>query len=156
MVRKRILVEVGGFPEGIQRGEDLHTWARIALRYRVAWSPVEGAVYHLSADNRACASFPVSADIVLAAPIQAFLESGEEPVSARCEIEEYLVLCRLRLALHCSLLGQRTSALRLLEKTRGTKRFRTRRFYYGRSLAASVPSKIPADGEGSDPRRPVR
>jgi glycosyltransferase involved in cell wall biosynthesis len=140
MVPKRILNEVGGFPPGIQRGEDLHTWARIALRYPVAWSPVEGAVYHLSSDNQACASFPVSADVVVAEPIEEFLESGAELVSPRLEIEEYLALWRLRLALNLLLQGQRSLALHQLRKTQSTNRFQRRRFYI--RLLAWLPSSV--------------
>ena len=52
MVPKRVFDEIGGFPVGVRTGEDLDMWARIALQHRVAWSPRESAVYHLSSDNR--------------------------------------------------------------------------------------------------------
>ena len=129
MIPKKILLEVGGFPVGVRLGGDLHTWVRIALRHRVAWSPVDGAVYHLSADNRACRSFPVSDDIVFAEPIEAFLASGRQPVAPPRSVEEYLVSWRLQLALNCCLEGKRSWALSLLDKTQGTTFFRRRRLF---------------------------
>jgi glycosyltransferase involved in cell wall biosynthesis len=37
-VTKRAISSVGGFPVGISSGEDLLTWARLALRYSIAYS----------------------------------------------------------------------------------------------------------------------
>ena len=48
-VRKEALKDVGGFPTGIGIGEDLVTWARLAARYRVAYSTKSSAVFHLRA-----------------------------------------------------------------------------------------------------------
>jgi len=50
---RRILDELGGFPEGVALGEDFDVWIRIALRYPVAFSPVAPVVYHREAQNRA-------------------------------------------------------------------------------------------------------
>lgn len=36
-IRKDALLSVGGFPEGIKAGEDLLTWAKLAVRYRIAY-----------------------------------------------------------------------------------------------------------------------
>lgn len=38
MVRKQALQAVGGFPLGIRSGEDLLTWARLAVKYKIAFS----------------------------------------------------------------------------------------------------------------------
>lgn len=129
MVPKRVMEEVGGFPANLRRGEDLQTWAQIALRYRVAWSPACGAVYHLAADNRACLMFPVNLDpkFVFVAPIEEFLESGRETVSPRHNVEEYCITVRLNYAKSCYLAGRRSWALSNLDKTRNTKRFGKRR-----------------------------
>ena len=37
-VKKEALLTVGGFPQGVKSGEDLLTWARLAVRYRIAYS----------------------------------------------------------------------------------------------------------------------
>ncbi len=38
VVSRRALSRVGGFPEGVTAGEDLLTWARLAVNYRIAYS----------------------------------------------------------------------------------------------------------------------
>ena len=129
MIPKRVLDEVGGFPVGVRMGGDLHTWVRIALRYRVAWSPFDGAVYHLSADNRACSLGMIAPDIVFAPVIEEFLQSVQQPVVPRRSVEEYLVSWRLQLALNCCLQGKRSWALSMLHKTRSTTFFRSRRIF---------------------------
>lgn len=47
MVKKSALQSIGGFPQGIKSGEDLLTWARLACRYKIAYSTKIGAVYNL-------------------------------------------------------------------------------------------------------------
>lgn len=53
LCRKRLLQDVGGFPEGVRLGEDFDTWVRLALRGPVAFSPSAPVLYHKDADNRA-------------------------------------------------------------------------------------------------------
>lgn len=36
--RKNALLDIGGFPVGVKSGEDLLTWARIAARFKIAYS----------------------------------------------------------------------------------------------------------------------
>lgn len=45
MVRKEAIQAIGGFPVGIKSGEDLLTWARLACRYKIAYSTKPLAVY---------------------------------------------------------------------------------------------------------------
>jgi len=44
-VTKRAITSVGGFPVGVSSGEDLLTWARLALRYSIAYSAGPGSRY---------------------------------------------------------------------------------------------------------------
>ena len=46
-VRKGALLEVGGFPVGVTSGEDLLTWARLAVRHPVAYSMRVQATFYL-------------------------------------------------------------------------------------------------------------
>jgi len=46
-VRKSALQSVGGFPEGIAIGEDLLTWARLAIDHQIAFSKRQCAVFRL-------------------------------------------------------------------------------------------------------------
>lgn len=47
MVRKSAILNVGGFPLGIRSGEDLLTWARLAVRHRIAYSKNVCATYNV-------------------------------------------------------------------------------------------------------------
>lgn len=47
MVRKAALDSVGGFPVGVCSGEDLLTWARLIVKYKVAFSMKSCAIYNL-------------------------------------------------------------------------------------------------------------
>ena len=38
MSRKNVIESIGGFPEGIRSGEDLITWAKLAIKYKIAFS----------------------------------------------------------------------------------------------------------------------
>jgi len=127
MIPRAVFTKAGCFPVGVRWGGDLHTWARIALRYRVAWSPLECAIYHLSADNRACKLVGPTTDTAAAPAIEAFLRSGDEPISSRSMVEEYLVSRRLPIVLDCHLNGKKRWARRLLKKTHGTQMFRSKR-----------------------------
>lgn len=45
--RKVTLVEIGGFPVGIKAGEDLITWAKLALAGEVAFSSKASSIYYI-------------------------------------------------------------------------------------------------------------
>lgn len=125
---KHVLSRVGGFPAGIGHGEDLCTWAQIALHYRVAWSPVDGAVYHLSAENRACDRVSINLDFPGASEIEAASAVRQPKDSCIGMATEYLALWRLRIAWRCYLGGNSRAARSLLQKTRHTALFKRKRF----------------------------
>lgn len=45
IVRKTAIQEIGGFPVGIKSGEDLLTWAKLAVKYKIAYSTASLAVF---------------------------------------------------------------------------------------------------------------
>ncbi|WP_284155335.1 glycosyltransferase family 2 protein [Sulfuricystis multivorans] len=51
-VKRSCAMEMGGFPVGIKRGEDIILWCKLALRYPVAHSEIPTAVYNQQAMNR--------------------------------------------------------------------------------------------------------
>ncbi len=128
LIPRSVLKEVGMFPEGLSRGEDLHTWARIALKYRVAWSPQACAIYHLSADNRLCSSASTATDVPVAPVIEEFLRSGSRsPVANPEAMKEYIVRRRLQIVLSRHLQNRTALSRNLLEKTRDTRIFQKQR-----------------------------
>jgi glycosyltransferase involved in cell wall biosynthesis len=48
VVRKEAMIAIGGFPAGINSGEDLITWAKLALNYQIAYSTNANAVFYLN------------------------------------------------------------------------------------------------------------
>ena len=47
MMKRETILSVGGFPEHIAQGEDLLTWAKIALITAVAYCPLSLSVFHV-------------------------------------------------------------------------------------------------------------
>jgi glycosyltransferase involved in cell wall biosynthesis len=45
-VTKTAITSIGGFPVGITSGEDLLTWSRLAIRYKIAYSSFPKAVFY--------------------------------------------------------------------------------------------------------------
>jgi len=54
VIPKYVFKNVGYFPMGIKRGEDLDMWRRIALKYNIAYYNHSCATYYCDSDNRAC------------------------------------------------------------------------------------------------------
>lgn len=52
MVTRRAIDGVGGFPVGVTSGEDLLTWARLAVDYRIAYSTHTCATFYISGIDR--------------------------------------------------------------------------------------------------------
>lgn len=50
MVKKEVIQAIGGFPVGITHGEDLLTWANLAIRNKIAYTRQVLATYCLKAD----------------------------------------------------------------------------------------------------------
>jgi glycosyltransferase involved in cell wall biosynthesis len=51
-VRKKSLLDIGLFPEGIGSGEDLITWARLAVKNKIAYNTTPHATYSISIDSK--------------------------------------------------------------------------------------------------------
>jgi len=58
MFPRDVLAEAGGFPEGEILAEDWDTWSRVALRYRIAFSPAVGFWAALSVTGRSATAQP--------------------------------------------------------------------------------------------------
>lgn len=47
VIRKNALLSIGGFPIGVTSGEDLLTWAKLAVDYRICFDKRPGATYNI-------------------------------------------------------------------------------------------------------------
>jgi glycosyltransferase involved in cell wall biosynthesis len=45
-VSKKALINIGGFPLGIKAGEDLITWAKLAVNYSIAYNTIPMAIFY--------------------------------------------------------------------------------------------------------------
>jgi glycosyltransferase involved in cell wall biosynthesis len=45
-VTRKAITSIGGFPQGVSRGEDLLTWARLAVGYKIAYSMNICSIFH--------------------------------------------------------------------------------------------------------------
>ena len=57
LLRRNLVMELGGFPEGMRMGEDQYLWTLVARRAKVAFSPKPLAIYSRAAENRSASIF---------------------------------------------------------------------------------------------------
>ena len=123
LIPRRIFDEVGLFPTAVPNGEDLHMWARIALRFPIAWSPLVGAIWHRSAENRN-AGRVVMPDCPFAPLLEEAMAQRRLEPEVATWIRAYLTHFRLHYAQVAINLGDRRTCWRLLWRARGTRVFR--------------------------------
>ena len=51
IVEKEAICSIGGFPVGVRLGEDLVTWAKLACRYKIAYTKSSLAIYNQLIEN---------------------------------------------------------------------------------------------------------
>ena len=126
MIPLRILQEVGGFPVDVRIGEDLDTWFRSALRYRVAWSPMCGAVYHLNETSASRKGLQVG-DVPFARSYEEFLKGQVTPPLQDAVARQYIAHYRLYYNfLGTWLAGDMKSARVMLQASKGIPAYRRR------------------------------
>lgn len=119
-IPKRVLLEVGGFPEGEKLAADLDTWLNIALRYPIAWSAELAATYHQDAENRTAGVKMVDQEPKLCRTVRRVIEEAPESVDNLEELWEYGAYFQVQAAGYCLWQGKRQKARQLLEASRGT------------------------------------
>ena len=125
ILRRDLVVELGGFPEGMRMGEDQYIWTKIARSADVAFSPKPMAVYSRAASNRSAAIFrPEQTKFSL----EDLYDANASAIS-----NEYVARVALGKALVESVRGGTESARRALEffsyNTRSRKIARKVRFF---------------------------
>jgi glycosyltransferase involved in cell wall biosynthesis len=133
-ILKKVLVEIGGFPVGEFKGEDLDTWLRIALRYPIAWSKEYLASWYQNAVNRSDRFLWQSEPAVSRTARQA-LDSDLLPADQAEALREFAADNQLGAARECLISRKKEVALQMLHYARGTKAF-TGKWWKYRLLAA--------------------
>ena len=57
LLRRELVLELGGFPEGMRMGEDQYLWTKVARRGKVAFLPKPLVIYSRAAENRSATIF---------------------------------------------------------------------------------------------------
>ena len=110
----KVLEETGLFPEGVDLGEDLDLWGRIAISFPTAFSHSGRALYHKDAGNRTCLRIPRERELPFIETARARLRAGTVPEHLVHSLRAYC--CKL-LYLTCRTLiraGRPQRATRLL------------------------------------------
>jgi len=132
-IPREVFKVVGMFPVGCRMGEDADMWGRVALRYPIAFSRQEGAIYYLDAVNRACHVYRKEADDPFLTTAPLAMEQGNVPEALQPGLVEYLVRLKVENARQYVLAGKYQDARRLL-MTCMPSHSRFRRFLWGSRL----------------------
>lgn len=119
----KVLDSLGGFPDGLRRGEDQDTWARIALKHPVAFSRAVAAIYFIDPRSRASVELPPDDMLALVERLETELDAGSIPERQRPAVRHYLGQTLLFVASEYVRLGQRAEARALLRDPRARSRF---------------------------------
>lgn len=95
-IPKSTFATVGSFLPGLKRGEDLHMWLRIALRYSAAFSSYIGARYYIDSLGRGSNQYKVCASQILAKTIEEAFAEGIVAPHFQPYLKEYRNLSWLR------------------------------------------------------------
>lgn len=120
VVPKEVLTDVGEFITAPGLGEDTELWARIALRYRIAFSWRVSAVYHKDAENRRCEN--EFTHLLGRGCFEQMIRCQEMPSALLPDVQEFLARERLVAASRYVVIGQRKIARDILRQCK-TRRF---------------------------------
>lgn len=117
-VPKKIFIEIGGFPEGEWMGEDHALWAKIALKYPIAFSSQIGGIYHTDAVNRVCDTHILLMEEPVVKMGKAAIAEGTVPSDLKEDLQEYIAFKEIYRARKHIVVDQFPEARRILLDTR--------------------------------------
>jgi glycosyltransferase involved in cell wall biosynthesis len=121
VVPKKILLEIGGFPEGVKLLEDISCWLKIAVKYPIAFDPRRLVIYHQDAANRSNIHKNVC-EVLFTKTIEDAVRSGQIFGKQRIDAEEFLAQQQIFSAISNLFDGDPALAKRLLALSKLTKR----------------------------------
>jgi glycosyltransferase involved in cell wall biosynthesis len=90
-VQKDVFDKVGDFPAGIKIGEDVDTWVRIFLAYKVAFSTTITAIYSLDSDNRTTVTAGApQKEPIFVTRLQRMLDKNKIPKEFIDDVQKYI------------------------------------------------------------------
>lgn len=123
-VPRNIAQEVGGFSRNSGLGLDVDFFLKIALRYPIAWTKEPLATYYLNAVNRRAGFIRWHEEPAISQTAREAITAGLVPPDQIGDFKEYIALFQITAIRDCLVLGKKAEALKLLEYSRGTRKFR--------------------------------
>jgi glycosyltransferase involved in cell wall biosynthesis len=135
---KNLFIEAGGFPLGVQWGEDKDLWFRIALKYRIAFSWNGETIWHQEASNRISNSLnfiPYEREPVVTQALDALKSNSVSSTDAPF-LKEFIANCELNRALWIIKTGNPEKARKILKDCETS-------LFFGRKIRLLFFSYIP-------------
>ncbi|HTY52848.1 MAG TPA: glycosyltransferase family 2 protein [Methanomicrobiales archaeon] len=137
-IPKTVFDEVNGFEPGIQFGEDVDLWFRIALKYPFAFSREGEAIWHKDIGNRLSGSMPrLDRELVVSRAMKELGRDEMERISPY--LKEYIAVKELNRSLWNIKAGRPGEARKILASV-DTRSFRWRKLRL--SLLARLPAGL--------------
>lgn len=124
VVPKRILKEVGGFPEGVNLMEDIACWIAIGMSNPIAINTKRLVIYHQDASNRSDVHKNFQPPPFLGL-VSESIKKGELIGMIKVDAEEFLAQQSIFVAMVHVANGNKNEALKFLRISKNTKRFRS-------------------------------
>lgn len=140
-IRRDALLAAGGFPEGVDYGEDTITWMKLGVTTTIAYKNTPLSIYHLDADNRMCLELDARLkDVNRITYLKKDLEEGRIPQKFIPSAQEYLWKHQISLAKREVAVGNNVKALSLLWESRKTRCYKKKLVVT--TIRALIPFKI--------------
>lgn len=123
-VNRQALLEKGGFPVGVTRGEDIIAWSRLALDGMVVHKAVPTVVYNQDAENRATPSIAKELPGSLVYLAELLDNGGLNPMTAE-SVERFFDRVAFYTAAGFYFNGDRAGADSVFELVHGAQRYKT-------------------------------
>lgn len=127
VIRREALRTVGGFVLCPGIGQDVELWARIALRYPIAFTWRVGAVYHRGAENRRCET--VFTHVFASDSFERAMRNLGVAPRVLPDVKEFLAKEKLEAASRYILDGQSRLGRKMLKSCK-TRRFLKRKLWW--------------------------
>ena len=124
VIPKNVFNKIGGFPGEESLAEDIDVWIRIGIGYPVAWNRTIMATYRQDAENRIYGIKRYSYEPAFSRTINDAIQSGLVSPEKIQGLREYGAFWQYWAVRHLISNGNKELALKIINKTRGTKMFR--------------------------------
>lgn len=139
VIPKKIFDHIGMFPAGINRGEDLDMWCRVALNYNVVFSNKVCAIYYKNTENRASLKETNLSNSFLNYA-EDFLLQGQTAKNHSKYFDEFMIKIIYKKALKYIELSNNKEARKLLCKYRKTSL--NKKYLISLYILSFIPSSI--------------